>query len=59
LQAAPPRQAPRTAAPDKAAAGAFRSLLHDHARYAIALALTPKRSAPADGDTADHHYIPV
>lgn len=42
----------------------FENLLGDHARYAIALALTPKRASAAPGDAPaerapDHYYIPV
>ncbi len=49
---APPARAPHSA---------FQALLRDHARYAVALALTPKRAVVAtDGGAAcSHYYLPV
>jgi acetamidase/formamidase/AraC-like DNA-binding protein len=56
-------------APARTPHSPFQALLRDHARYAVALALTPKRSAAsasaaasastADGTTPNHYYLPV
>lgn len=60
-----PKATPRAAKPAAEArpASPFTNLLGDHARYAQALALTPKRAAPPAGaaDTSEpsHYYIPV
>ena len=50
------------AAPARAAAHSpFQALLRDHARYATALALIPKRAAPpaTAAPVGDHYYLPV
>jgi acetamidase/formamidase/AraC-like DNA-binding protein len=67
-KAVPPAQKPTTT-PDahEARRQQFQNLLSDHARYAIALALAPKRAAPSsevgaqthDHDGVGHYYIPV
>jgi AraC-like DNA-binding protein len=56
-------------APARTPHSPFQALLRDHARYAVALALTPKRSAAsasasasastADGTAPSHYYLPV
>jgi acetamidase/formamidase/AraC-like DNA-binding protein len=52
------------AAPARTPHSPFQALLRDHARYAVALALTPKRSASSSSSTVDgtapnHYYLPV
>ena len=72
MQDAPPGQRGRPSPAESAAQGAepaaarlahspFQALLRDHARYAQALALVPKRSAHADngGASPQHYYLPV
>lgn len=72
VQDAPPGQRGRPSPAESAAQGAepaaarlahspFQALLRDHARYAQALALVPKRSAHADngGASPQHYYLPV
>src|SRR5260221_546415 len=72
VQDAPPGQRGRPSPAESAAQGAepaaarlahspFQPLLRDHARYAQALALVPKRSAHADngGASPQHYYLPV
>lgn len=57
-----PPPAPRDARPITAAPTPFQTVMSDHARYAIALALTPKRAAQAlaaDEEAPGHCYIPV
>jgi AraC-like DNA-binding protein len=59
----------RTPAPARTPHSPFQALLRDHARYAVALALTPKRSASSasacasastvDGTAPNHYYLPV
>lgn len=58
---------PAATVPDTASArtphSPFQALLRDHARYAVALALTPKRatssSAATGGAAPSHYYLPV
>ncbi len=59
-----PRRVPAAREPAaEARRSPFAHLLGDHARYAQALALTPKRAAPpagaADASMPSHYYIPV
>jgi AraC-like DNA-binding protein len=58
---AKPAPAATAAAAARTPHSPFQALLGDHARYAVALALTPKRSASsaADGAAPNHYYLPV
>lgn len=61
---APSKPDQAASAPESALRRQFRNLLDDHARYAIALSLAPKRATPASGDATraplpGHYYIPV